>query len=398
MNRHLFIAAALAALLLNACRKSEADGEHHDTATPATAAHPERAANVLEIEETMLRDLKLTTTKVELRPGGEGVSVVGDVQADQNRYAEVGAPVSARVVRLLAVPGQNVHAGEILAEAQSVELGRVRAEYERAESRVTLARSALERKRQLADRIVPRREVQEAEADLAAAQSELQAATAALQALGASPRGGSSAGGRGGDASRLPLVAPIRGTVLDRSIALGQMIDPEHVAFRIGDLSVVWLVAHAFERDAVRVALGAPARVTLAAFPGQTFAGRVTYIGREVEPASRTIPVRIELANPQQLLRPGMSANAWLQVSDARQNVVTVPVASLQRLRDQWVVFIPKSDRTYEIRNVGRGRDLQGEVEVLTGLQPGETVIVDGSFLLKAEAEKQEGGGEEHEH
>jgi cobalt-zinc-cadmium efflux system membrane fusion protein len=395
MNWRILIVAALAVTLASGCRKSEVAGEHHDPdhdeQAHATDTHAQPAANTLEIEETMLRDLRLTTTKVELRPGGEGVSVVGDVQADQSRYAEVGAPVTARVVRLLAVPGQAVRKGQLLAEAQSVELGRVRAEYERAESRVTLTRSALERKRALADRIVPRREVQEAEADLASAQSELRAATATLQALGASARSG-------GDASRLPLVAPIAGTILDRSIALGQMIDPEHVAFRIGDLRTVWLVAHAFERDAVRVTTGTPARVTLAAFPGQVFAGRVTYVGGEVEAASRTIPVRVELANPQQVLRPGMSANAWLQVSQAGQNVVTVPVAALQRLRDQWVVFLPKGVRQFEIRHVGRGRDLQGEVEVLSGLQPSETVVLDGSFLLKAEAEKAEGGGDEHEH
>jgi cobalt-zinc-cadmium efflux system membrane fusion protein len=279
----------------------------------------------------------------------------------------------------------------VLAEAQSVELGRARADYEAAQARVTLARAALDRKRTLADRIVPRREVQEAESELAAAQAALNAATATLQALGASPRGA-------GDASRLPLIAPISGTVLERNIALGQMIAPEHVAFRIGDLRSLWLVAHAFERDAVRVAAGAPARVTLAAFPGEVFQGRVTYIGRQVDVTSRTIPVRVELANPRQLLRPGMSANAWLQVSTAGQNVVTVPAASLQRVRDRWSVFIPKSARTFEIRAVGRGRDLQGEVEILSGLQPGETVVVDGAFLLKAEAEKAEGGGDHHDH
>jgi cobalt-zinc-cadmium efflux system membrane fusion protein len=388
----IIVTAVLVAALTFGCRKSETAGEHaEEQGHAAEESHAERPANVLEVEETMLRDLRLTTTKVEQRPGGEGVTVVGEVQADQARYAEVGAPVSARVVRLLASPGATVRAGQVLAEAQSSELGRARAEYDAAEARVTLARAALDRKRALADRIVPRREVQEAEADLAAAQAELRAAGATLQALGASPS-------RGGDASRLPLVAPIAGTVIERNIALGQMIDPEHVAFRIGDLANVWLVAHAFERDAVRVATGAPARVTLAAYPGQTFNGRVTYIGRQVEVESRTIPVRVELANEQGLLRPGMSANAWLQVATAGQSVVTVPVAALQRVRDHWVVFVPKSARTFEIRTVGRGRDLQGEVEILTGLQPGETVVVDGAFLLKAEAEKAEGGGDHHDH
>jgi len=391
MNLRILIIAALAASLALGCTKTEAGGEHHEEKKgPAVQTHATRPANILEIEETMMRDLRLTTTKVEQRPGGEGVSVVGELQADQGHYAEAGVPVTARVVRLLASPGQSVRAGQVLAEAQSVELGRARAAYDTAEARVTLARTALDRKRGLADRIVPRREVQEAEAELSAAQAELRSAEASLQALGASAT-------HRGDASRFSLVAPIAGTIIERNVALGQMIDPAHVAFRIGDLTNLWLVAHAFERDAVRVAIGTPARVTLAAFPGRELTGRVTYIGRQVEAASRTIPVRVELANPLLLLRPGMSASAWLQVSTAGQNVVAVPVASLQRLRDQWVAFIPKSERTFEIRPVGRGRDLQGEVEVLTGLKPGETVVVDGAFLLKAEAEKAEGGGE-HEH
>jgi cobalt-zinc-cadmium efflux system membrane fusion protein len=391
MNRRIItIGAAVFALTLG-CRKSEQAAEHSTAEEHTGQSRAAHAANVLEIEETMMRDLRLTMATVERRPAGEGVSVVGELQPDQARYAEVGAPVTARVVRMAAAPGETVRAGQLLAEAQSVELGRARADYDSAEARVKLARAALERKRALSDRIVPRREVQEAEADVAAAEAGLRAAGATLQALGAGARSG-------GNASYLPLRAPIGGTVIERNVALGQMIDPEHVAFRIGDLRTLWLVAHAFERDAVRVAVGAPARVTLAAFPGQTFAGRVAYVGRQVEPASRTIPVRVELANPQQLLRPGMSANAWLQVSSAGENVVAVPVAALQRVRDQWVVFIPKGPRTFEIRNVGRGRDLQGEVEVLTGLEPGESVVVDGAFLLKAEAEKAEGGGEEHEH
>lgn len=390
MNARILIIALLVAALSSGCRKAEVEGEHQEDAGHAAQTHAERPANIVEVEETMLRDLRLTTTKVEQRPGGESVSVTGELQADQSRYAEVGAPVTARVVRLFAAPGQRVRAGQVLAEAQSTELGRARADYDSAEARVTLTRTALERKRALADRIVPRREVEEAEADLAAARADLRAAAATLQALGAGPA-------RGGDASRLQLVAPIAGTVIERNIALGQMIAPEHVAFRVGDLSSLWLVAHAFERDAVRVAIGVPARVTLAAFPGQAFSGRVAYIGEQVEAASRTIPVRVELANPQGVLRPGMSANAFLHISNSGKDVVTVTVASLQRVHDNWVVFVPQGPRTFEIRNVGRGRDLQGEVEVLSGLKPGETVVVEGAFLLKAEAEKAEGGGD-HDH
>lgn len=391
MKRHIVALSVLLAVLAVSCARTETDAEHHDEKVSASSAEAEHGDDVLRIEKSMLRDLRITTAKAEQRIAGEAVSAVGEIHADQTRYAEVGTPVTARVTRVLAVLGQNVGRGQILAEAQSVELGRARAEYASAEARVSVARSALERKRALADRIVPRREVEQAAAELAAAEAELRAAAASLQAVGASPS--SAAAG-----SAFALTSPMAGTVLERNVARGQMIDPEHVAFRLADLGHVWLVAHVFERDAVRVQAGEPARVTLAAFPGQTFTGTVSYIGNQVESASRTIPIRVDLPNPQQLLKPGMSATAWFQVSSTGDQVVTVPAAAVQRVKDQWVVFVPRSDQEFEIRSVGRGRDLEGEVEILNGLQPGETVVVDGAFLLKAQLEKAAGGGDHHGH
>lgn len=370
-------------------KEERAGGAETAAKEPARQAS---ASNLLQIQLEMLRDLRVTTAKAEQRPGGESVKVVGELQVNQDRYAEVGTPVTARIVRLIAKPGQLVRTGEVLAEAQSVELGRARADYRTALGRVELARKTLERKRGLGvDRIVPRRELQEAEADLAAAQAQLESAVATLDALG-----GRTGGGAGG--SRFPLLSPISGTVIERAIALGQMVEPGKAAFKVADFSTLWLVAHVFERDAVRVTLGTPARATLAAFPGQSFTGNVAYVGHQVEVSSRTIPVRVSLPNPQRLFQPGMSASAWLQVSAGRQPILVVPVAALQRLRESWVVFVPQSDRAFEVRVVGRGRDLEGEVEILNGLRHGETVVVDGAFLLKAEAEKAEGGGDHHDH
>jgi cobalt-zinc-cadmium efflux system membrane fusion protein len=127
-------------------------------------------------------------------------------------------------------------------------------------------------------------------------------------------------------------------------------------------------------------------------------AGAVTLVGRQVDVVSRTIPVRIEVENEAGLLRPGMSASAWVRLGDTGSTVVAVPAASLQRLEDEWRVFIPKGEGTFEIRTVGRGRDLGGEIEIVSGLRPGERVVVDGAFLLKAEAEKARGEGGHHEH
>ena len=186
------------------------------------------------------------------------------------------------------------------------------------------------------------------------------------------------------------------GSVIERTAVIGQMLDPSAPAFRIGNLSTLWLTVHAFERDAVRIRQGVTARLSFPALPGQDFAGAVTMVGRHVERESRTVPVRIDVKNRDNLLRPGMSATATLPVGESGAAILTVPVASVQRVRNEWCVFLPKDANHFEIRRIGRGRDLGGEVEVLSGLRAGETIVVDGAFLLKAQAEKGEGEHDAH--
>ena len=347
--------------------------------------------DVVRIEADMLRDLGITTTAVESRPGGEGTPVLGELRVNESTYAEVSAPVPARALRVLALPGVRVRRGQVLAEMQSLELGKTRGDYRDAQARVHLARQALERKRSLAaERIAPQREVQEAEAELRRAEASVQGARGTLNALGASNESG-------GDDSRLVLRAPVSGTVIDRHLVQGEVAQPGETLFKVGDLSMLWLIAHASERDAVRVRPGATARVAIPALPGRSLTGRVAAVGSQVEVSSRTIPIRIELPNPGGILRPGMSASVWLPVGEGG-SVLAVPVAAVQRLQDKWVVFIQREQGVFEIRTIGRGRDMGGEVEILQGLQAGETVVVEGAFLLRAEAEKARGEGEKHEH
>jgi len=373
----------------------EEPGHEGDAAETATHGASEIPGTV-RIDPEMLRDLRITTTMAESREGSEEVTVLGEVGVNEEAFAEVGSPVEARVMRLLVASGSTVKPGEALVELQSMELGKARAAYLSAKARADLADQTLERKRGLAaERIAPVREVQEAEAEARAAQAELQAARASLQALGIGEPGES---GTPGDASRFLLRSPIAGTVVERNATRGQLADPSTSLFHIADLSRLWLTVHAFERDAVRVTPGTSARLTFPALPGREFSGTVTLIGRQVDTGSRTIPIRVEVANERDLLRPGMSATAWLPVGKGSLEIVSVPAACLQRVEEEWVVFLPGEEGLFEIREVGRGRDLGGEVEILTGLQPGETVVVEGAFLLKAEAEKSRGEGAHHDH
>jgi cobalt-zinc-cadmium efflux system membrane fusion protein len=372
--------------------EAEEGEEHAKPAKPAKPADAEQEG-VLAIDAEVLRDLKLTTFPAELRPGGEGVTALGELKVNESAYAEVGAPIPGRIVRLVASPGQAVRRGQPLAELQSVELGQARAQRTAALARAGLARQTVERKRGLAaERIVSRGELQRAEAAAAESEAELKAAEAAVEALGV---GGGGPGGLSGFA----LLSPISGTVLERTAVQGQAADPSRSLFRIGDLSRLWLIVQAPERDVVRVRVGSPSEIALAALPGQKLRGTVDWVGREVDPHSRTVPIRLVVPNEDGRLKPGMFATAWLATGAEGERVVAVPAAALQRMDDRWIVFLPlgpPGEGRFEVRPVERGRDLGDEVAILSGLKPGERVVVEGAFVLRAEAGKKEGGGEHH--
>jgi len=385
----------LATVSLTACgRGSEETAKPAPAASTAAEAPHKEDPNTVEVDEGMLRDLRITTRDVESRTGSDLVMLLGELAVDQRAYAEVGTPVAARVTRLPVNAGDAVRSGQTLAELTSPELARERAEYLSASARLKLAEAALERKRGLAaEKIAPLREVQEAESAAGEARAALRASRASIAAFGVEPP---TDDGDGATSSVFVLRSPVSGSVIERTAVIGQMLDPSAAAFRIGNLSTLWLNVHAFERDAVRIRQGVTARLSFPALPGQDFAGSVTMVGRHVERESRTVPVRIDVKNRDNLLRPGMSATATLPVGESGAAILTVPVASVQRVRNEWCVFLPKDANHFEIRRIGRGRDLGGEVEVLSGLRAGESIVVDGAFLLKAQAEKGEGGHDEH--
>ncbi|MEO8076126.1 MAG: efflux RND transporter periplasmic adaptor subunit, partial [Acidobacteriota bacterium] len=219
------------------CGRQEAPKDVGIQTGASSTAEPKRADNIVQVSEEMLRDLRITTSKVELHLGGEASSLLGELGVNLNAYAEVSAPLPARVVALRAVEGQRVRVGEPLATLESGDLARARADLATAEARRDLAQRTLDRKRGLnAEQIVPAREVQEAENEMIAAEAQVRGARAGLQALGASDQAGA-----GASPSTLVLRSPITGVVLGRAVALGQTADPSKPLFRIGDLSTLWL-------------------------------------------------------------------------------------------------------------------------------------------------------------
>ena len=400
MNRILLLLAACLASAAACGRSQQADDGHPDRHDREELIAPGAAArsgdDVLRVVPEMMRDLRVTTAAVEERGAVEGAAVLGELGPNEDAYAIVASPISARIRRMIAHPAERLDVGQPLAELESVELGRGRAELLASRARLDLARRTLTRTRGLTvERIAPRRELEEAEARAATARADVTAAEAALGALGVREE---APDGRPSESGRFVLRSPIAGTVIERTGAQGKAAEPGHALFRVGDPSRLWLTVHAFERDAVALRTGQAAEVFFAALPGRAYTGPITNIGGQVDARSRTVPIRIAIDNTDDILRPGMSATAVLPAGDQQERILAVPTAALQRLANGWYVFVPRGDAVFEMRQVGRGRDLTGEVEILSGLRAGEQVVVEGSFLLKAEAEQARGEGGHHEH
>jgi cobalt-zinc-cadmium efflux system membrane fusion protein len=183
------------------------------------------------------------------------------------------------------------------------------------------------------------------------------------------------------------LVSPIEGKVLEVKARLGQPVGPTDTLIVVGETSQVWLAVDIYERDLARVKVGDEVVATAVAYPDRTFTGHVEQLASVVDPARRVIEARIVLANPDGALRPGMTATArvlGLPIAGAPP-VVSVPRGALQTIDGQPFVFVDLGSGKFQLRAVERGADLENGVEIKQGLNGDESIVTEGSFVLKSE-------------
>jgi RND family efflux transporter MFP subunit len=182
----------------------------------------------------------------------------------------------------------------------------------------------------------------------------------------------------------LTLYSPISGFVMERNAFPSQRVTPETVLYTLADLSTVWVIADVFEYEAVNIRLNQPATLTLTYLPGRAFHGRVSYILPQVDPATRTLKVRIEIANPGYALKPDMYGEVEFQTGGARRLVV--PQSAVLNSGDSQTVFVDRGNGYFEPRAVKIGEQMDSRIEILSGLKAGERIVVSGNFLMDSES------------
>jgi len=301
----------------------------------------------------------------------------GRIAYNENYTARVSSPIAGRIVSLKLQPGDTVKAGDVLLALDSPELVQAAADFAKAQADETRKRLAFERAQKLHDgEVLPRKDLESAEADLAQARAETQRAQLRLRNLVP------------GGAVRTDYVlhAPIGGVVSERKANPGMEVRPDLAdpLFVITDPTRLWVMIDLPERNLSKVAPGHPVSVEVDAWAGERFAATIEKVGETVDPATRRIQVRCSLPNPARKLKPEMYARVTL-LADENQRALRVPNGALITEGLYSHVFVEKGPGVFEKRRVALRLQDRNYSYVASGLTAGERVVTSGALLLSSE-------------
>lgn len=319
----------------------------------------------------------------------DALEIPAEVQIPPDHVAHVSPLVDGQLRDVRVALGARVKANQPLATLRSVALGRARAELSRTTAMRDLTKLTLERQEKLRDEgISSERSYLDAKASYDQASAERNAALSGLSVFGAG-------GGSGPD---MLLLSPIDGTIVERHATQGENVSSGDSLFVVANTEIVWVIGQAYERQLAHVVPEMKATVTLTAFAGKSWGGKVDYIGATLTPGSRTLPVRVEIKNDQGLLRPGLFGSLHLFPGESKGEGVLVPLSAVQEFHGSPVVFVPEANEgEFSFQPVTLGRENRAQVEVLEGLSAESPIVVEGAFILKSELLRAElGHGHAH--
>jgi len=371
-----------------------------------TEASKEEAApessKAVKLDEKQLAQARLEMVTVRSQALPETITSNGRITVNENRSWHVGAVTEGKIIRVLVFPGDRVKKDQLLAGMHSHDIHEARAEYRKAiaeDARLKTALSYSQRHRDRAKRLYDLKagsleQWEHAEAELKNTQSALENAKTELDRtrrhlveflqVPLEDHEEHETGDTAHEGDLIPVKAPADGVLIDRHVTAGSVASQGDELFLISDLSSVWMIAAVNEEHLGKIRTGMTVKVNVLAYPDQPFTGRIARIGDQMDAATRTVPVRIELTNPSGRLKPEMYASAEIAAGSTAE-AVFIPQEALQQMEKGNVVFVQTKAGVFEAREVETGMLVRGDVEVKKGLQPGEVIVAKGSYTLKSQ-------------
>ena len=396
---------AAAAILMTAwtgCSEPAAETEPVAVSEPAEAevAHD---PGLVRLDREAVRIAGITLADVEIRKLEEELQVAGRITVNEDVTARVGSFAEGVVVSCCESVGTDVEKGQVLARLRSPEVHdaeasyrQARAELGRRQTELQFAQETYKRASRLHElKAGSLRQAQEAETKFRTAETFLEIAKAGvartrnhLRYLGLTPEqlpGAADEGHRAPEeVDMIEVRSPVSGTIIERVVSPGAVVTPSDSLYVISDLRSLWVIAQVPEQHLSLLRNGMAVEVSVRAYPGRTFPARVTYVGDALDPETRTVEVRCELNNPGRRLKREMFATIAIGSGTGTEAVVA-PLAALQNVDGEAVLFVPEGETSFRVRRVQAGRHSDSVVEIVTGVQAGEAVVVNGAFHLKSE-------------
>ncbi|WP_139557236.1 efflux RND transporter periplasmic adaptor subunit [Methylotetracoccus oryzae] len=316
----------------------------------------------------------IETQAVERRDGAV-LYLPGRLAWNEDRTSRIFPPFAGRVRAILAKVGDTVMTGQVLAWLEAPEFGQAQSALRKSEADLNLAQKNANRQRALFERgITSRRELDQALTDLAAAQSEAERARTRLSAYGVVP---------GTVDQRFPIRSPIAGIVVERQLNPGQEVDAadKEALFLVSDPTHFWIILEVPEKDLADVELGDLFTFSVKAYPNQRFSGKVRQINDFIDPQTRTVKVRGEIADPSRRLKAEMYVTAELRLHGG--SGLQIPEQAAVLVGDSYYVFVAEAEHTYRRRKIETRSADRGQIPVLSGLAPGERIVVQGALFLQ---------------
>ncbi|HKP01310.1 MAG TPA: efflux RND transporter periplasmic adaptor subunit [Nitrospiraceae bacterium] len=336
---------------------------------------------------------ELARTTIQIAPVARGQLLVprdftATVQPNQNELADVTTLIRGRVVKVYVDVGQDVKKDDVLAMLHSTDLGVAEGAYLKAVARLNEAELAYRRAKDLYEqKVVSLAELQRREATMKTARAEVREMQNRLELFGVPKQEVERLDRQQTIKADVPLSAPFDGRVIMRNITRGEVVETDQKLFTVADLSDLWVVGNVPEKDVQFIRKDQKVDVMVSAYPHAIVPGTITYVGDVLDPATRTMRLRVTVLNPGRLLKPEMFAIVRVFLSSSSE-VLTVPLEAVQNGPTGKVVFVQRGMNDFEVRPVNLGQELGEVVTVLEGVSVGEQIVTKGSFVLRSELER----------
>jgi RND family efflux transporter MFP subunit len=358
-------------VLFPGCREKAAPEAGHDA---EEAAHESEVQPVISLSPAAIAAAGIQTVPAATHAFQRRITAPGELAFNARRLSHLTARTPGRVERVLAVAGDRVRQGQVLAEAYSPDFMSLQAEY----------LQAAERARRLAND----------PSEAGTARSILESARARLILVGATHADVDALGAERIPRPLLRIRAPFSGSVIETAVVSGDHVELGASMFRLADLSTLWAHLHLKEKDLSAIQAGSAVELRAQAYPDEIFHGELLLVGDVFDENTRTVIARVEVPNSAAKLKAGMYVEAVFVAGGAR-SALAVPDAAVQDDEGRHIVFVETGKGIFRRHEVETGERQGGLVEIRRGLSAGEKVVTAGSFLLKSEMRK---GSMEDEH